>query len=59
MEVVGAAGFGASAREANAAKGLSADDGASDVAVDIDVAGVDAGGDAGDGGMDAAVNAKG
>ncbi len=58
-QVVRAARLGAGARQALAAEGLRADDGADLVAVDVDVAGVDARGDALDPVVDAAVQAEG
>jgi len=54
-----AAGFGAGAGQALAAKGLDADDGTNLVAVDINIADPGALGDALHGSVDARVNAQG
>ena len=55
---MGPACFGARAGKAVAAEGLHTDDGADQVAVDVDVAGPGAGGDAVDGVVDAGVDAE-
>ena len=59
LQVEAAARFRAGAGEAVPAEGLHADDGADDVAVDVDVARFDLVGDARDGAVDAAVDAVG
>ena len=58
-EVVRTAGLGTGAGQALATEGLRADDGADLVAVDVDVAGLDAVGDMLDARIDAGVEAEG